>query len=98
MSTLQFDLHELTIVKQEYEKYKADMAKKITEYEEKSVEQDRTIVDLASKLEGAFKREDEFRERDGLRAAPWVKDTKAKECAQCQKEFSTLRRKHHCRK
>jgi hypothetical protein len=98
VSTLQFDMHELTIMKQEYERYKKEMSKKIDENEEKFLEQERTIQELAIKLEVSFKREDEFRERDGLRSLAWMKDVKVKECAQCQKEFNALRRKHHCRK
>ena len=82
----------------EYEKYKKDMSKKLTDYEEKFHEQEQAIQELATKLEMSLKREDEFREKDELRSSTWMKDFKAKECGQCRKEFGALRRKHHCRK
>ena len=82
----------------EYEKYKTDMSKKLTDYEAKFEEQERAIQELAMKLEMSLKREDEFREKDELRSSTWMKDVKVKECGQCRKEFGTLRRKHHCRK
>ena len=56
------------------------------------------IEELALKLERSITREHEFREKDGLRTATWMKDEDVKECCQCKKEFSQLRRKHHCRK
>jgi hypothetical protein len=61
-------------------------------------EQEETIRELAVKLEMSIKREDEFREKDGLRSSTWMKDEDVKDCCQCKKEFSSLRRKHHCRK
>ena len=56
------------------------------------------LRELALKLEVSIKREDEFREKDGLRSSTWMKDEDVKECCQCKKEFSPLRRKHHCRR
>lgn len=68
------------------------------DYEARCREQDKTIQDLALKLEASITREDEFREKDGLRSSVWMKDIKVKECCQCKKEFTPLRRKHHCRR
>jgi hypothetical protein len=74
------------------------MTKRENEYEEKFQEQEKTIQELAIKLEISIKREDEFREKDELRSLPWMKDVKVKDCGQCKKEFNALRRKHHCRR
>jgi hypothetical protein len=82
----------------EYELYKKEVTKRENDYEKKLKEQDSTIQDLALKLEVTIKREDEFREKDGLRSSTWVKDVNVKECWQCKKDFNPLRRKHHCRR
>jgi hypothetical protein len=74
------------------------MTKQQNDLQKKFQEQEETIRELALKLEVSIKREDEFREKDGLRSSTWMKDEDVKECCQCQKEFSSLRRKHHCRK
>jgi hypothetical protein len=82
----------------EYDSYKKEIIKKVNDYENKIQEQERTIQDLAVKLEVSIKREDEFREKDGLRSSTWMKDVNVKECCQCKKDFNALRRKHHCRR
>ena len=64
----------------------------------KLVEQEETITDLAMKLEGSMKLAHELREIDVHRGPVWMKDEDVKDCFRCEKEFSTLRRKHHCRK
>lgn len=74
------------------------MLKQQREFEKKFQEQEETIQELALKLEASITREDEFREKDGLRSSTWVKDEDVKDCFQCKKEFNTIRRKHHCRK
>jgi hypothetical protein len=74
------------------------MTKQQNDLKKKFQEQEETIRELALKLEVSIKREDEFREKDGLRSSTWMKDEDVKECCQCKKEFSSLRRKHHCRK
>jgi hypothetical protein len=74
------------------------MTKKENDYEKKFQDQEKTIQELAIKLEMSIKREDEFREKDGVRSLPWMKDVNVKECCQCKKDFNALRRKHHCRK
>jgi hypothetical protein len=74
------------------------MVKKLHDYADKLEDQERTIQELALKLEISIKREDEFREKDGLRSSTWAKDVNVKECNQCQKEFNALRRRHHCRR
>ena len=73
------------------------MIKRENDYEKKIQEQDKTIQELALKLEISITREDEFREKDGLRSSSWIKDTNVKECRQCKKDFNPLRRRHHCR-
>jgi hypothetical protein len=116
VSSLQFDMHELNLIKQvkynlflklfilfekyfkEYDSYKKEITKQQNDLQKKFQEQEETIRELALKLEISIKREDEFREKDGLRLSTWMKDEDVKECCQCKKEFSSLRRKHHCRK
>ena len=73
------------------------MTKKQNDFEEKFDEQEKTIQELALKLETYIKREDEFREKDSRRSSSWMKDDDVKECCQCKKDFGALRRKHHCR-
>ncbi|CAF1668296.1 unnamed protein product, partial [Adineta ricciae] len=97
VSSLQFDVHELNLIKQEYDSYKKEMTKQHNDLQKKFQEQEETIRELALKLEVSIKREDEFREKDGLRLSTWMKDEDVKDCCQCKKEFSSLRRKHHCR-
>ncbi|CAF3633767.1 unnamed protein product, partial [Adineta steineri] len=97
VSSLQFDIHELNLIKQEYDSYKKQMTKQQSDLQKKFQEQEETIRELALKLEVSIKREDEFREKDGLRSSTWMKDEDVKECCQCKKDFSPLRRKHHCR-
>ncbi|CAF1291858.1 unnamed protein product [Adineta steineri] len=97
VSSLQFDIHELNLIKQEYDSYKKQMTKQQNDLQKKFQEQEETIRELALKLEVSIKREDEFREKDGLRSSTWMKDEDVKECCQCKKDFSPLRRKHHCR-
>ncbi|CAF1668430.1 unnamed protein product [Rotaria magnacalcarata] len=97
VSSLQFDIHELNLIKQEYDSYKKEMSRQQNDLQKKFQEQEETIRELALKLEVSIKREDEFREKDGLRLSTWMKDEDVKECCQCKKEFSSLRRKHHCR-
>ena len=74
------------------------MTKQQNDLQRKVQGQDETLRELALKLEISIKREDEFREKDGLRSSTWMKDEDVKDCCQCKKEFSSLRRKHHCRK
>ena len=74
------------------------MTIKQNDYERKFQEQDRTIEELALKLQASITREHEFIEKDGLRSSTWVKDEDVKDCYQCKKEFNTIRRKHHCRR
>jgi hypothetical protein len=74
------------------------MIKKQNDFNEKYEEQEKTIQDLALKLEASITREDEIREKDGRRSSIWMKDDDVKECCQCKKDFNALRRKHHCRK
>ena len=74
------------------------MVKRTNESDQKFQEQEETIRELALKLEACIKREDEFREKDDLRSSKWMKDEDVKKCCQCKKDFSPLRRKHHCRK
>ncbi|CAF1288378.1 unnamed protein product, partial [Adineta steineri] len=81
----------------EYDSYKKQMTKQQSDLQKKFQEQEETIRELALKLEVSIKREDEFREKDGLRSSTWMKDEDVKECCQCKKDFSPLRRKHHCR-
>ncbi|CAF3621813.1 unnamed protein product [Rotaria sp. Silwood1] len=97
VSTLHFDIHELSSIKQEYDSYKKEMIKKQNDSEQKFHDQEETIRELALKLEGYIQREHEFREKDVLRTSTWMKDEDVKECCQCKKDFNTLRRKHHCR-
>ncbi|CAF1152364.1 unnamed protein product [Adineta ricciae] len=97
VSTLQFDIHELNLTKQEYDAYKKETTTKQNDYERKFQEQDRTIEELALKLQASITREHEFIEKDGLRSSTWVRDEDVKDCYQCKKEFNTIRRKHHCR-
>ncbi|CAF2769712.1 unnamed protein product [Rotaria sp. Silwood2] len=97
VSSLQFDIHELNLIKQEYDSYKKEITRQQNDLQKKFQEQEETIRELALKLEVSIKREDEFREKDGLRSSTWMKDEDVKECCQCKKEFSSLRRKHHCR-
>ncbi|UJR36629.1 hypothetical protein I4U23_029349 [Adineta vaga] len=97
VSSLQFDIHELNLIKQEYDAYKKEMTKQQNDLQKKFQDQEETIRELALKLEVSIKREDEFREKDGLRSSTWMKDEDVKDCCQCKKEFSQLRRKHHCR-
>ena len=73
------------------------MSKKLKDYEARSEEQERAIQELAAKLEDSLKRGDAVREREEVRSS-WLKDSKAKECHQCRKEFGTLRRRHQCKK
>ena len=98
ISRLQFDLHELNLMKQEFDHYKEEMVERENEFEQKTREQDETIVQLAMKLETSIKRADEFREMDDAKSRYWMKDEDAKECCKCKKDFNALRRKHHCRK
>lgn len=98
ISSLQFDLHELNLMKKEFDQYKGEMAARENEFERKMKEQDETIVQLAMKLETSIKRADEFREKDDAKSRYWMKDEDAKECCKCTKDFNALRRKHHCRK
>ena len=74
------------------------MTRQQQELKKQLADQEETIHELALKLEVSIKREDEFREKDGLRSSTWMKDEDVKECCLCKKEFSPLRRKHHCRK
>ncbi|CAF1162904.1 unnamed protein product [Rotaria sordida] len=97
VSTLQFDIHELNLLKQDYDLYKKDMIKKQNDSENKFHEQEETIKELALKLEGYIKREHEQREKNISRTSTWMKDDDVKECCQCKKDFGPLRRKHHCR-
>ncbi|CAF1087386.1 unnamed protein product [Rotaria sordida] len=97
VSSLQFDIHELNLIKQEYDSYKKEMTRQQSDLQKKFQEQEETVKELALKLEVSIKREDEFREKDGLRLSTWMKDEDVKECCQCKKEFNPLRRKHHCR-
>jgi len=76
---------------------KKEMTRQQNDLQNKFQEQEETIKELAVKLEISIKREDEFREKDGLRSSTWMKDEDVKECCQCKKDFSPLRRKHHCR-
>ena len=74
------------------------MTRQQQELRKQLADQDETIHELALKLEVSIKREDEFREKDGLRCSTWMKDEDVKDCCLCKKEFNPLRRKHHCRK
>ncbi len=74
------------------------MTKKQNDFDEKFEDQEKTIQELALKIEAYIKREDEFREKDSRRSTSWMKDDDVKGCCQCKKDFGALRRKHHCRK
>jgi hypothetical protein len=74
------------------------MIKKENDFGRQFQEQEKTIVELALKLEESIKREDDSKEKDGIRSSTWSKDEHVKDCYQCKKDFNTFRRKHHCRK
>ena len=63
------------------------MSRQQNDLQKKFQEQEETIRELALKLEVSIKREDEFREKDGLRSSTWMKDEDVKDCCQCKKRI-----------
>ncbi|XP_056625204.1 RUN and FYVE domain-containing protein 1 isoform X2 [Triplophysa dalaica] len=61
-------------------------------------EQEKALQEMGLHLSQSKLKMEDFKEvNNALKGHAWLKDDEARNCKQCQKEFSISRRKHHCR-